>query len=113
MRYELIGELWNRSQSGEVLEWEWTEMAEAAVFNISTALWKPYTKDYLLPKDLDPLDFPDPEDRLHWTFLAAIFFSWTAITTIGTARRGLAVTTDAEGDVRVPVTVVGIKATGT
>ncbi len=72
--------LWSMAKSENVSEDFWKETADEKIMEILQKVHWAFTKDYLKPVDLERgLE----AHKVKWTFAASIFFSWTAITTIG------------------------------
>ncbi|CAJ0582243.1 unnamed protein product, partial [Mesorhabditis spiculigera] len=72
---ETIEKLWNLRLNGFA---EFERTADDAMDHIIRDVFHDYTKNYMIPDDIIHGDGP-----VKWSFGASIFFSWTAITTIG------------------------------
>ncbi|KAF8387433.1 twk-13 [Pristionchus pacificus] len=72
-----IRTLWNMTQNGSSAE-EFSDVAHQSMNDVIRGVFFDYTKNYMTPEDIIEGDGP-----VKWSFGSSIFFSWTAITTIG------------------------------
>ncbi|VDK74206.1 unnamed protein product [Litomosoides sigmodontis] len=82
LKQKIINNLWmlahNRSSTGEVTFEIWSKTAHLSINDVIRDVFIDYTKNYMTPDDIIKGAGP-----VKWSFGSSVFFSWTAITTIG------------------------------
>uniref|UniRef100_A0A1I7XM54 Ion_trans_2 domain-containing protein n=1 Tax=Heterorhabditis bacteriophora TaxID=37862 RepID=A0A1I7XM54_HETBA len=77
LKQKIIDELWHMNSNGTSYP-AWVERAQSGMDDIIRDVFIDYTKNYMTPEDVITGSGP-----YKWSFGSSIFFSWTAITTIG------------------------------
>ncbi|TKR57573.1 hypothetical protein L596_030818 [Steinernema carpocapsae] len=80
LKSESIKTLWNLALDNETTYDNWSQLAHTQMNLIIKDVFIDYTRNYMTPDDI--INGTGP---VKWSFGASIFFSWTAITTIGEA----------------------------
>uniref|UniRef100_A0A183FKZ1 Ion_trans_2 domain-containing protein n=1 Tax=Heligmosomoides polygyrus TaxID=6339 RepID=A0A183FKZ1_HELPZ len=77
LKQRIIDNLWEMNNNGTPYT-IWAEHAQIAMDDIIRDVFIDYTRNYMTPEDVITGTGP-----YKWSFGSSIFFSWTAITTIG------------------------------
>ncbi|EJD76250.1 hypothetical protein LOAG_16750 [Loa loa] len=82
LKQKIIDNLWMlvhvRNSTGEVTFETWSKTAHLGINDVIRDVFIDYTKNYMTPDDIIKGAGP-----VKWSFGSSVFFSWTAITTIG------------------------------
>ncbi|KHN80480.1 TWiK family of potassium channels protein 7 [Toxocara canis] len=82
LKQKIIDDLWelahHKNDSGAISFDNWSDTAHRGMNNVIRDVFVDYTKNYMTPDDIIHGAGP-----IKWSFGSSIFFSWTAITTIG------------------------------
>ncbi|CAG9539476.1 unnamed protein product [Cercopithifilaria johnstoni] len=82
LKQKIIDNLWMlihmRNNTGEVTFETWSNTAHLGINDVIRDVFIDYTKNYMTPDDIIKGAGP-----VKWSFGSSVFFSWTAITTIG------------------------------
>ncbi|KJH44706.1 Ion channel [Dictyocaulus viviparus] len=77
LKQRIIDDLWKMNKNGTSYN-IWVERAQTAMDDIIRDVFIDYTRNYMTPEDVITGSGP-----FKWSFGSSVFFSWTAITTIG------------------------------
>uniref|UniRef100_A0A158PET2 Ion_trans_2 domain-containing protein n=1 Tax=Angiostrongylus costaricensis TaxID=334426 RepID=A0A158PET2_ANGCS len=77
LKQRIIDDLWEMNRNGTPYTL-WAERAQIAMDDIIRDVFIDYTRNYMTPEDVITGSGP-----FKWSFGSSVFFSWTAITTIG------------------------------
>ncbi|CAP72374.1 Potassium channel domain-containing protein [Caenorhabditis elegans] len=77
LKNRVMDQLWRMSNNGTAYS-TWRQTANDGMDELIRDVFWDYTRNYMTPDDVIYGDGP-----IKWSFMSSIFFSWTAITTIG------------------------------
>uniref|UniRef100_A0A1I7TFE4 Ion_trans_2 domain-containing protein n=2 Tax=Caenorhabditis tropicalis TaxID=1561998 RepID=A0A1I7TFE4_9PELO len=77
LKNRVMDQLWRMSSNGTAYS-TWRQTANDGMDELIRDVFWDYTRNYMTPDDVIYGDGP-----IKWSFMSSIFFSWTAITTIG------------------------------